>query len=170
MAIQQNAMQDFLDSEPVTHNHGTISKLGLSKRSANQLKNWCYNNDIPCIDGKELHCTLLFSRKPVEKLCRFDGSRILVRAGIKGWKKLGTALTLSLDAPHAEHIHRLMIEQGGTHDFPDYIAHTTVSYGWESDELPDNIPDFVMEFDRLDVGPIDPRYAEKSINRLSQQG
>jgi hypothetical protein len=144
------------------HEHGTIVLLELTEDSAASIGEWCRDHGIPCIDGKSLHCTVLFSRKPVEHLCELDGKPVRILGRIKSWKKLGEALTLELEAPMACKLHEWMISQGGTHDYPEYIAHTTVSYEWPTDELPVDSPRMVMEFDRLVVKPIDPKYDNKS--------
>lgn len=143
-----------------THKNGTIALLRLSKQSAEELKEWCDLNDIPCNDPKKLHCTVLFSQNPVEHLSWLNGAKLKVHARIKGWKKLGNALTLELYAPKAHRLHKWMRKQGGTHGYPEYIAHTTTSYDWPSDDLPDKLPKFFLEFDSLTVEEIDPKYSD----------
>lgn len=141
------------------HPHGTIAMLKPSKKVANELYNWCKNNNIQCIDKDDFHCTVLFSKKPVEHLVKHNNKKVIVDAKIKGWKKLGSALTLELHAPRANKIHKYMIEQGGTHDFPDFIAHVSISYDWPNQELPNTTPDIPLIFDKLTVDQIDPNFA-----------
>ena len=141
------------------HAHGTIAKLCLSDASAANLSQWCFENDVPCIDERKLHCTVLFSKKPVSHLTRLNDARLMVPAKIIGWKKLGPALTLELYAPKATRLHKWMIEQGGTHEYPDFIAHTTVTYDWPVDTTPQRFPEMVLEFTKLAVQGIDPEFS-----------
>jgi hypothetical protein len=59
------------------HTHGTIALLGLSKNSAQHLKEWCSANNLPCLDEQELHCTVLFSRNPVRQFEKLHGARFM---------------------------------------------------------------------------------------------
>lgn len=141
------------------HTHGTIAMLKPTVECASTLYKWCKSNNIPCIDPEKLHCTVLFSKKPVEHLVKHNNKKIIVPAKILEWKKLGPALTLELDAPLAYKIHKYMRKQGGSHDYPEYIAHTSVSYDWPQQDLPAVTPDFPLVFDQLHVKPIDPNFA-----------
>lgn len=141
------------------HPHGTIAMLKLSEACAQTLSEWCRDNRIPCIDKDKLHCTVLYSKKPVEHLVKHNNKKILAQGKILEWKKLGPALTLHLDAPLAHKIHKYMRKQGGTHDFPEFIAHTSVSYDWPQQDLPAVIPEFPLIFDQLHVKAIDPNFA-----------
>lgn len=149
------------EDESPHHKDGTIALLGLSDDSAASLKIWCDNHHLPCLDVEDLHCTLLYSRKPVEKFTKFDNAKLDIPAEIIGWKKLGNALVLELYCPKAERFHKWMIKHGGTHDFPDYIAHISISYDWERDDLPKTIPDMIIEFDKMSVSPINKNYADE---------
>lgn len=148
----------------VSHPHGTIAKLVPSRESQENLAKWCNENRIPCIDPSKFHCTVLFSRKPVETLVELNGKKVRLATEIKGWKKLGdNVLTLELASPRISKIHEWMISRGGTHDYPQFIPHLTVCYEWNDDRVPDiGAPDMILEFDTLHVQPIDPKYAEKA--------
>lgn len=145
-----------------SHEHGTVSLLKMGQSSASSIGAWCREHGIPCIDEADLHCTVLFSRNPVEHLSKLDGNPIKAEARIKSWKKLGSALTLELESPLACKLHEWMRSMGGTHDYPEYIAHTSISYDWQQDDLPEECPRMVLEFDRLVVKPINPKYASNS--------
>jgi len=141
------------------HPDGTIAMLKLYKDDADKLHNWCNKHQIQCIDKDKLHCTVLYSKQPVEHLVKYNNKLLNVNADIIGWKKLGNALTLELNCPRANKIHKYMIDQGGTHDFPNYIAHISVSYNWTKDELPDLIPTININFDKLKVDAIDTNFS-----------
>jgi len=141
------------------HPHGTIAMLKPCGTDAEKLYKWCINNNISCIDKDKLHCTVLYSKAPVEHLTKFNNKNFIVKSKINQWEKLGDALTLKLSAPTAEKIHSYMRSQGGTHDFPEYIAHISVCYKWTDNKLPDILPDFPIIFDKLQVTPIDPNFS-----------
>lgn len=145
-----------------THKDGTIALLHLTEESATELKNWCDRHGLPCLDVDELHCTLLYSRKPVEKFSKFDNATLDVPAKIIDWKKLGSALVLELYCPKAERFHDWMIKHGGTHDYPDYIAHISISYDWESEYLPKILPIMPIEFDKMSVKEINKNYTDEA--------
>lgn len=151
-----------------SHEHGTISLLRMGKSSADSIGEWCRQRGISCINEEDLHCTVLFSRNPVEHLSELNDTPIKVKARIKSWKKLGSALTLELESPLACKLHEWMRSEGGSHDYPEYIAHTTISYEWPQDELPDECPKMVLEFDRLVVKPINPKHASDSKSKIER--
>ena len=140
------------------HKHGTIAVIKPCNEDAGKIYKWCNENNIPCIDRDQLHCTVLFSSAPVEHLTKHHNKKIAVNSKIIGWKKLGNALTLGLEAPTAHKIHKYMINQGGKHDYPDFIAHTSVCYKWLQQECPAVVPNFPILFDKLEIKPIDPNY------------
>lgn len=158
--LQETVNSNNMNDSNSSHTFGTISKLSLSNNSANQLYNWCISNDIECIKPEKLHCTVLFSRQLVLKLTVLDQSKLKIIAKVKNWKVLGPALTLELDSPNISKLHNWMISQGGTHDYAEFVVHTSVSYNWDkSSPLPSILPDFDLIFDKLEVEAIDPVYA-----------
>lgn len=141
------------------HPHGTIAILKLCNPDQKKLTEWCKENKIPCIDKNKLHCTVLYSTNPCAHLTKYHKKKIYVPCTVRGWKKLGEALTLHLDSPRADRIHRYMRSQGGSHDYPEFIPHTTVNYKWKQDELPDVHPDFPLTFNLLEVTGINPKFS-----------
>lgn len=153
---EELSIREFL--EP--HKNGTIALLYPTEECAENVKEWCISNNLPCLDIEELHCTVLYSKVPVEKLTKLNNSTLDIPAKIKGWKILGeTALVLELYCPKAEKLHNWMIKQGGTHDYPEFISHMTISYDWDK-ELPDIFPNFLIEFNKLTIDAIDPDYTD----------
>lgn len=146
----------------LNHDNGTIAMLKLSEESASTLSDWCQRCGIECIDPTKFHCTVLYSRVPVEHLSILHEKPVNIEANVKGWKKLGKALTLELDCSKIEEIHDWMRQKGGTHDFPEYIPHLSLNYDWEHKEIPkvDLVNQPTLRFDRLKVEPINPNYSE----------
>jgi hypothetical protein len=141
-----------------SYTHGTFAMLKLSANSASSLMSWCRENNLPCIDDEYLHCTILYSRKPVDRLSDLNGLRMLISATIIGWERFGTALVLKLYSSQIDLLHSLMIGQGGTHDFPEYIAHVSITYDWQTNYLPELTPAMILEFDQMLIEPINPKY------------
>ena len=141
------------------YEHGIIAMLKLSDKSASSLESWCQENKLPCLEKEYLHCTILFSRGIVEHLSDLNGLAVLIPARIAGWRKFKTALVLELYSPRITLLHEWMIRQGGTHDFPEYIAHTSITYDWKTSELPTAIPNIDLEFDQILIKPINPNYS-----------
>lgn len=139
---------------------GTIAMLRLEEKCANIVKAWCDKHNIECIDPTEMHCTILYSKQPVPELLKLNDRPLFVSADIIGWRKLGSALVFELDCNGAVQLHEWMMSKGGTHDFPEFIAHTTISYDWEDDDLPKILPNMKLEFDKLEVNKIDPDYVD----------
>ncbi len=145
------------------HPNGTIVTLKMCEDSAARVRDWCKSHNIPCIDADALHLTVLFSRNPVPHLTTMHGNEVKVPAQVKGWKLLGDkALCLHLDCPLASRFHHSLRNQGGTHDFPDYIPHSSVSYEWADHlGLPSVLPDFPLLFNKIVVDDIQPNYQPK---------
>jgi len=151
-------------AESAAHSSGTMVSLRLSENSARQLHTWCKAHGVPCMSPSELHLTVLFSRNPVPHLVSMNGNAVQVPARIRGWTKLGdNALCLDLDCGLATKFHQSLRAQGGTHDWPEYIPHTSVSYDYGNrTDLPKSVPDFALAFDQIQVKEINPNYGNKA--------
>lgn len=150
-------VNELLNAE---HASGTIVKAHLTNASADELHNWCQNNKIKDgLEPEDYHCTILFSKNPVPHLMEINNIDFHAIVKIKRWKILGDALVLLLEARKFHKLHNRLMDEGGTHDFPNFLPHVSVKYDVESDKLPQNLPDFDLKFDRLSVEPIDPNYS-----------
>jgi hypothetical protein len=152
-------INEFMDGTS-EHLYGTIATLKLQDNCARKLKKWCDKHNIQCLDPQDLHCTVLYSKKPVPKFMKINDKALDISAKIVGWKKLGNALVLDLNCPKATKLHDWMIKNGGTHDYPDFIAHVSVAYGYDSDQLPKVKPDMTIDFNKLKIKPIDPDWGD----------
>ena len=151
--------QDDLKKDP-EHKDGTIAILKLTDESAEYIKDWCDSHSIDCMPVEKLHCTILYSRKPVPDLTVIDGIEVKFKAEILEWEKFGEALVLKLDSKKIDKLHEILMNQGGTHDFPEYIAHVSVSYSFKG-EIPSILPKKVIHFNTLCVEPIDKNFGDK---------
>ena len=148
-----------LEEEQEHQRNGTIVTLKMSSHSAKKLFQWCEQNKIPCIHPNDMHLTVLFSEKPVPQLLKLNNTHTHVKASISHWKLLGKdALTLIVHCDPAVILHKRLLHMGGTHSWPTFIPHVTVVYGWSHSELPSELPDFDLVFDRIQTSAIDPDY------------
>jgi nicotinic acid mononucleotide adenylyltransferase len=142
------------------HDNGTIAKLDMNLSVAQKLHDWCVQHDIDCIEPYDLHCTVMFSKKPAPELASTPCD-LPIQASIVGWKILGTnVLTLELECDAMHELHAELSEAGGRHEYADFIPHTSVVYGWPHKWVPEEVPDMNLVFNAFRVEGIDPKFAE----------
>lgn len=139
-----------------SHQDGTYAALYMSKSSQDQLAAWLDQQGIPHDDPSEFHCTVMFSKTPMPQAEAVAGP-VSVMAKVKNWDLLGDhATVLLVKCNKAEQIHQLFLDQGASHDWPSYIPHVTINSERHLEDLPDQLPEFPLTFDRLEVRPIQP--------------
>lgn len=157
--VKEQMMGTISAPEQEDHSKGTIVKLRLANECAQQLYEWCQQHNINCMDPHDFHMTLVFSPTPAPQLGNLHATSTHIPADIKGWKILGEhALVLDLHCPLAEQMHKRMLECGASHSYPTFIPHTSVVYGWNSPQLPDQLPPFDLLYEMVEVEPLDPNW------------
>jgi len=122
------------------HKYGTFGCLEVDLEQAQEIAEWCDENDVPCQDKDKLHCTVIYSPKPCPELMKFDESEWNIMAKVTGYKILGTSLVLILDCPEVIKLHETIMENSdATYTWPDYIPHVSLFYAEPDEEI--NIPD-----------------------------
>jgi phage-related protein (TIGR01555 family) len=114
-----------------------------------------FDTTVPAAD---MHVTVLYSRTSVDpmKMGRDwredEKGQIIVRpGGPRAIERLGeNAVVLRFACPDLDWRHKDMIEAGGSHDYPEYQPHVTISYGAPSDVDLDTLKPFNGE---LRFGP-----------------
>lgn len=162
--MQLMSLTEFADD----HKDGTYVEYKLSEKSAAEIKNFCTDAGIdPIVKTESLHCTILYSRKPAPA-AKFHHYPLIVNAYPKHWTIFNMrdgkkCLVLELESGgYFETIHHdLMSLYDASHDFPEYKAHMTVSYDYQG-EVPTQIPQFILEFDRPHVESLDPLFVPKN--------
>lgn len=94
------------------------------------------NGFATTLPADDMHVTILYSRNEVDPLRmgrdwrEDDKGRVTVRpGGPRVIERLGeNAVVLSFASPDLVYRHKDMIEAGGSHDYPSYQPHITVSY------------------------------------------
>lgn len=104
---------------------------------AKDLIAWAKENGFTStLSADDMHVTVLYSRSPVDPMkmgrdwSEDEKGQIVVRpGGPRAIEKLGeNAVVLRFVAPDLEWRHKHMIEAGGSHDWPEYQPHITISY------------------------------------------
>jgi 2'-5' RNA ligase len=150
---------------------GTYVSCDYTPASVKLLAEWCEENAIPEPLGKRhYHTTVLYSRSDVptaQKILDFITKDIELSAiGFKLFDSMdnpeSAALVLEFEAPQLVALHNLLVANGGTHDYPDYTPHLTVSYKASKDlDLTQfKLPDFKMVVRKFKAEPLDLDWKE----------
>lgn len=131
MKLKELHMESKLASTEV---NGTYVAVVPNESTLALLVDWAANAKVT-LDPK-LHCTLLFSRTPLEITVLPDEYACTP----KGFTNLGDAIVLLLECPALEARHYQFIDQGGTHDFDGYVLHMTLIAKPETIKIQD-LPD-----------------------------
>ena len=143
-------------SEIVTdpHANGTFVAAWMSKQSAQQLADWCDQQQIAHDDFGEFHCTLCYSRQPMPQAEALQGP-VHLTAQVLEWKNLGeTAAVIAVESAKIVQLHQLLRQHGASHDYDEYTPHVTVNSQQHLAPLPHQLPPFELTFDRIVVKPI----------------
>lgn len=91
-------------------------------------------NPVP---ADKLHVTVLYSRNPIA-VNPIEYSYVADAIEIESWedKEGQSACVLKLSCPELSKRHDDLILQGGTHDYPDYTVHVTLSYNHKMPTIP----------------------------------
>jgi hypothetical protein len=160
-------MADKIVKEEDGHKNGTYSSLLVRNRSKDELLDWCERAGVPCNTEDKLHCTLIYSKKPVPSLQSVDGKRVHIEAETIGWKVLGGSdedptqcLVLIINSPDIIALNKKMTEMGAVSDYPEYIQHVTVNSDWKG-TIPEAVPNFDIGFNKIEVTPLEDDYYNK---------
>lgn len=138
------------------------AKYNLTTNGA--LVSWAVENLIPePLSPEKYHSTVLYSRKDLKPQPILDKAKLPFLLKAKGFKLFDSsdpdikALAVLLDAAPLERIHEQLIKAGGTHDFPDYTPHITVSYNAprDMDLTKLSLPSFDFVVESFKVEPLD---------------
>jgi len=88
------------------------------------------------LPAEDMHVTVLYSRRPVDPMKigeawsnEDDGGLLIKAGGPRAIERLGEdAVVLMFASDNLSWRHRQMVEAGGSHDFPDYTPHVTLTY------------------------------------------
>lgn len=115
--------------QELIHDPGYYFAVLPTLESKNKILAWGKENpQVKLVD--DFHITVLYSRKTI--WCKpVDGINIVNPHGFEVFD--GNYFVLKFIAPSLVVRHQYLIDNGGTHDFPTYMPHMTLSIGHEVD-------------------------------------
>lgn len=143
---------------------GTIIKLKPTAQTARKLAKWCTENKIPCVAPHKLHMTIIFSPDHLPDMTKLNHMQIRLTAHPVSWRLLGDqTLALITQSPQADQLHDKLRSMGATHEYDNFISHVSVNYAWNPRKLlPSQVPDFTLQFEQIQVEPIDNNWKARS--------
>jgi hypothetical protein len=161
--MKMKTFKEFLMED--LHAAGTYVNVKVSAEDQDKLYSWCEEHGIgPLMDKEDYHATVVYSPTPCPDAKHYDFN-LPATANIVGWKafdsQLGRCLVAQLQSEDLDKFNADMKNiYGATSNFPSYIPHITVSWGYEG-ALPENYPAFKITFDKAEVKGIDPNWKPK---------
>lgn len=135
---------------------GTYAAAKLSSETKKQIRQYMKNQDIlHPEDPDDMHCTILYSRKPCPDYKAAGKYDEPIPASVKGFEIWPTrdmernVLVLNLTCKGLTDRHnKLMDEHKASYDFPEYKPHVTFSYDFGDGDAKD-LPPYkgIVEFD-----------------------
>lgn len=159
--------KDFMQERRKT---GVYVSAIFTPETVHNLTQWSVDNLIEKpLDPSKYHSTILYSRKTVPSAqdivnsmsteFEFSASNFSLFDGSTPELK---CLVVELNAPELKQLHQKLKDAGGTHDFPEYNPHVTLSYN-----VPSNVdlsifklPDFKFKISFYNVEPLDLNWNE----------
>lgn len=115
--------------------NGTYAGYRFDEKDLDKIESWCKENNIPKpVSKKEMHVTLLYSKKPCPKYKPLGKLSSPIKAMIEEQEIWDTqdgkrALVAKLDAPEMiKRQKQLMKEHNASFDYDEYKPHLTLSY------------------------------------------
>ena len=143
-------MNDLLINNKNTMNYpnGVYIAFNLSKETEDNIKEYC-SQHIPGIEmNEDLHSTLVFSKKAMEK--KIDRKPDRAKGKFKQFSKFGKdeeSLVIELDSEDMMNLHKWMTsDHDFISDFPDYKPHVSITYKGKDIDI-ENLPPMDFEFD-----------------------
>ena len=145
-----NKFKKYLTEQDELSKKGTYVAVKFSEKSNNELVEFARQLGLP--DGRPYHCTVAYSKVFFE-YPKLQDIKIEL-AKIKQYRQFGErgeALVLELDCPFLDILHEKIMKDNpqATYDFESYIPHVTLSYDFESFEIPNRIPHFDLEIEGI---------------------
>lgn len=146
---------------------GTYVSCDYTADTTSNISFWCVENLVPSpLAAHHYHTTVLYSRTAIltaqEILDKMDQEFELSVVGFKLFNSTDNdpnfnALVLELAAPELVALHKKLIAAGGTHDYPDYTPHVTVSYSAPADTDLSilSLPKFKFKVNGFKTEPLD---------------
>jgi 2'-5' RNA ligase len=150
--------------------NGTYVAINFTSATNNSLFEWTSNQqlgNVKLVKPEQYHCTILYSRKPLEKDHHINGK---ISASCKAKKfsifpydENNNCLVLELECDALDKLHKIFIKAGGTHDYDEFIPHVTLCSGIRKDYKISSLelPQFDIVTDWIKTEPLDLNWASK---------
>ena len=149
--------------------HGIYISCEYDRESLEPLIIWLKEHEIPypVLPG-QIHTTILYSRTPVNSIPAIEFSEWEIEPSHFDLFPLSCddcgdlkALVLRLSSEELVDTHKELVARGGSHDFPEYHPHLTVSYNVPADfDLSKlSIPDVKLKPKAVYIKPLDKNWA-----------
>lgn len=155
------------------HKDGTYVSLEMSEESRKLLDHYVEINLglTERVDPSTFHITVIYSRTPVpsaENYLHMNNS-LPVEAMVTGYevfptKNDGHCLVMRVACPYATRLNSQLTKEGATSDYDEYKSHITIAYNIQQEVDPHTlpVPQFHLEFDKLNVAPLDPEFTPQN--------
>jgi hypothetical protein len=166
--MRMMSFKQFIAEEQDDHSNGTYINVKPTDVDKDNLYNWVVLNKISNpLDKHEYHVTVIYSKTPCPDAKEYDFN-LPIHGDIVGWKifdaPIGRCLVAHVHSDQLQKINAdLKRDYGATSDYPDYIAHITVSYDYVG-ELPTDYPAMSITFNEVQVKGLDPTWRPKKEN------
>lgn len=166
LKIRNNLMISFTQYLKEQESSGTYIDVKPDLKSKQSLHDWASEQGIPnLIDPSQYHTTLVYSRKafdPGYKELDVSFSGKIIGYDLFKNSKGTPALVLKLESPELVDMHsEYRSNHGATHDYTDYTPHVTLSYDVPENFKLEELPNFKVTYDKLNVSELDLDWASK---------
>lgn len=123
-------IQAHIDYEDIGDSNGLYVWVTPDESATNRILRLLTTAPFKTYDGTELHCTIMHSRDfPQDAAPIEDRSCFAVLEAFVTWQdhKDRTIVVAALNSPDLKDVHRVLIEQGCVHGYPEYNPHITVA-------------------------------------------
>ena len=101
-----------------------------------------------------------YSRRGIPLVTSYD-FKLPEDVTIDSWKIFPSqsgkkCLVLAINSKSLQSTHKDIIKKyGATYDYETYVPHITVSYDYNSDDIPESLPDVKITFSRVNIEPLE---------------
>lgn len=167
--VKNDKISESLESTD-PHTDGTYSSALVSEESKNEIVKWCEDHNIELNTEDKIHCTIIYSEKPVPSLMQYNDIEIDITATVDSWDIFGDdkdCLVLKIKSSDLNKWNKLMMGAGATSDYDEYLPHLTINSSY-SGEIPDILPEFTVSFDSIEVTPLETDYYNDDDEKVTE--
>jgi 2'-5' RNA ligase len=143
--------------EQTSYKNGVYIALNVESKSVQQLTKW-YNDNVKPVTkqsiNKDLHCTLIYSKKPHNGDIKLSNSKTYGVNAVS-FDQFGSYLVLKLNGVHLKRLHdKLMKQYNFVFDYEEYTPHITLCE-FSGDISGLQVPEFIIELKEVVIEDLD---------------